>query len=80
MDDSDKTAKIIMIPRCVPKQSVKHMKTTIVGVFQILGAIAFAVFKLSNGLSFTDAEAGMVMLALTSGYKGIVSADAKPNV
>lgn len=57
---------------------MKNFRTTIGGILQLLGAAGFVGFKLYNGSPFTDAEAGMVLLALTSGYKGIVSADAKP--
>lgn len=54
-----------------------NIKTTIGGILQILGAIGFVGFKLYHESAFTDAEAGLVLLALSSGYKGLVSADAK---
>lgn len=55
-----------------------NWKTTVLGVLKLLGALGFVAFKLANGMAFTDAEAGVVLLALGSGFSGIVSADAKP--
>jgi len=57
---------------------VTNLKTTGLGILQLLGAAGFVLFKLTHELAITDAEAGLVMLALTSGLKGIMSADAKP--
>ncbi len=53
------------------------MKTTIVGILQIVGALAFVAFKISKGLPFTESDTGGILLALSSGYKGLVSQDAK---
>ncbi len=57
---------------------MKDLKTTLLGVVQLLGASAFVVFKTQHDLPMSDAEAGLVLLAFTSGIKGLVTADAKP--
>lgn len=57
---------------------MNNFKTSALGVLQILGAVAFTLFKLTHNIAISDAEAGLVMLALSSGIKGLVSADAKP--
>lgn len=57
---------------------MNNVKTTGLGLLQLVGAAGFVLFKMSHEMAITDAEAGLVMLALTSGIKGVVSADAKP--
>ncbi len=59
---------------------MKNIKTTALGLSQIIGAIFFVLFKMQQKLAITDAEAGLVLLAVTSGIKGLVAADAKPEV
>lgn len=53
-------------------------KTTIIGIAKVAFALAFIVFKLAKNVTFTDAEVGLVVLALGGGAGNIAGADAKP--
>lgn len=56
---------------------MKNLKTTALGVSQLLLAAAFAFFKIKNGLEFSDAEAAALGGFIISGLQGIASSDAK---
>lgn len=57
---------------------MNNVKTTLLGLGQLVMVVAFAWAKLRNGLPFTDAETALIGTMLLSGVKGVVSADAKP--
>ena len=54
-----------------------NVKTTVIGLAKFAGALVFVAIKLMNHLPFSDAEAGIVLLALGGAAGNILGADAK---
>ena len=57
---------------------MKNLKTNVVGIAQLVGAATFVIFKLSHGLTLTDAELAAVLSAFGSGIGCLFAADSKP--
>lgn len=54
-----------------------NIKTSALGVLQLLMVGAFVVSKFRTAAPFSDAEVTLISAVLVSGVKGLVGADAK---
>ncbi len=59
---------------------LNHWKTSLIGASKALAAVGYVVFKLANHQAFSEAECGMIFLALTGAAGNAASADAKQKV
>ncbi len=56
---------------------MSNAKTTFVGVLKLLAAIAYVVFKQMHNVPLTDADIGIITLAVGGAAGNILSSDAK---